>query len=75
VLERNRLLTLKEVADHLACSRRHVFFLIGQGRLRAVKLSPRATRVAASEVERFVADNTRPITPPKAPDAEAGASS
>lgn len=61
MLESNRLLDLKEVAALFGCSRRHVFKLIQRGRLRAVKLSSRATRVAASEVERFVAENSRPL--------------
>lgn len=50
-----QLYKMDEVAKILGCSRRHVFTLVSQGRLRAVKLSRRATRIPASEVERLVA--------------------
>jgi len=55
-----QLYRIDEAAKILGCSRRHVFTLVAQGRLRAVKLSSRATRIPASEIERLVNGETRP---------------
>jgi excisionase family DNA binding protein len=55
-----QLYRIDEVAKLLGCSRRHVFTLVAQGRLRAVKLSRRATRIPASEVERLVNGEAKP---------------
>ncbi len=49
-----QLYRINDVAKILGCSRRHVFTLVSQGRLRAVKLSRRATRIPVTEVERLV---------------------
>jgi excisionase family DNA binding protein len=57
-----KLYRINEVAKALGCSRRHVFTLVAQGRLRAVKLSRRATRIPASEVERLVNGETPSAT-------------
>ena len=54
-----RLLRISEVAGLLATSTRQVFKWIEAGRLTAVKLSSRCTRVAEAEVERFVAEATK----------------
>jgi excisionase family DNA binding protein len=61
VFDNLQLLHVTQVATLLRCSRRHVYTLIAAGRIRAVKVSARTTRVAASEVERFVSENTRTI--------------
>ncbi len=49
-----QLLRIKAVAERLACSVRTVWALIAAGQLRAVRLSPRATRVEEAELARFI---------------------
>ena len=49
----SRLLTIKEAADFLRISRRSLFYLISNGRLQAVKLSPRTTRISLKELQRL----------------------
>ena len=48
------LLTVAEAAALLTVSRRTVFAWIAGGRLRAVRLGARTTRVPASEVARLI---------------------
>jgi excisionase family DNA binding protein len=60
MLDHVRLLRVEDAALLLDCSKRHVFTLIATGRLRAIKLSTRATRIAAVELERFIGENARP---------------
>ena len=47
------LLTIKEAADFLRISRRSLFYLISKGRLQAVRLSPRMTRISLHELQRL----------------------
>lgn len=47
------LLTIKEAADFLHISRRSLFYLISNGRLQTVKLSPRTTRISLKELQRL----------------------
>lgn len=47
------LLTIKEAADFLRISRRSLFYLISNGRLQTVKLSPRTTRISLKELQRL----------------------
>ena len=49
----SRLLTIKEAADFLRISRRSLFYLISKGRLQAVRLSPRMTRISLHELQRL----------------------
>ena len=49
----SRLLTIKEAADFLRISRRSLFYLISNGRLQTVKLSPRTTRISLKELQRL----------------------
>lgn len=53
--ERSRgyLLTLKEVAERLACSRRYVDELVKERRLRAVRISPKVIRVSEFDLLAF----------------------
>ena len=62
----SHLLTIKEAADFLRISRRSMFYLISGGRLQAVKLSPRMTRISLDELQRltevtFVAPASSPL--------------
>ena len=49
----SHLLTIKEAADFLRISRRSLFYLISKGRLQAVRLSPRMTRISLHELQRL----------------------
>ena len=49
----SHLLTIKEAADFLRISRRSLFYLISNGRLQTVKLSPRTTRISLKELQRL----------------------
>ena len=49
----SHLLTIKEAADFLRISRRSLFYLISSGRLQAVRLSPRMTRISLNELQRL----------------------
>ena len=49
----SRLLTIKEATDFLRISRRSLFYLISNGRLQTVKLSPRTTRISLKELQRL----------------------
>ena len=50
-----RTLTVDEVADRLAVSRRTVLDWIGIGRLSALRLSPRTIRVRVEDLTEFIA--------------------
>lgn len=59
------LLTIPEAAEALGVSRATLYRLLASGRLRATRIGRRCTRVAISELERFVAECT-----PRALDAK-----
>jgi excisionase family DNA binding protein len=51
---RSPLLTVPEVAAHLGVSRQHVYRLISEGRLPAVRLSERRLRVPRPALEAWL---------------------
>lgn len=56
------LLTIKEAADFLRISRRSVFYLISNGRIQTVKLSPRMTRIPLDEIIRLTENPTNAVS-------------
>lgn len=48
------LLTVAQVAERLSLSQRAVWAMIADGRLPAIRLGHRATRVDAAEVEKLI---------------------
>lgn len=52
--DRRRLLRVAAVAERLDVTVRYVWTLIAAGKLKSVKLGPRCTRIADTEVARFV---------------------
>lgn len=50
----NRLLRVSECADRLGLSVRSLWNLIADGKLPAVRISRRATRVLESDLEKFI---------------------
>lgn len=57
-----RLLRVSTVATRLDCSVRTVWHLIALGKLTAVRIGRRSTRIEEAEVERFVTDARRQAT-------------
>ena len=49
-------LTVHQVADQLNVSARTIWAWIASGRLRAIKLGPRTTRIPSAALEAFLAD-------------------
>jgi excisionase family DNA binding protein len=56
----DRLATVDECAERLACSRVTVFRMIRRKQIRAVLLGPRSRRIPYSEIERIVAGKEAP---------------
>lgn len=58
-----RLLSVAKAAEHLDCSRAHVYGLISVGKLRAVETKAKGsrskTRVYEDDLAAFIAANTR----------------
>jgi len=48
------LLTVQQAATRLALSRRSVWALLAAGRLTAIRLSRRCTRIEAAELDAFI---------------------
>ncbi len=63
----NRLITAVETAERLNVSVRTVHSWIASGRLPAVRLSPRCTRVPADAVDSFVRTSMSPARPDLSP--------
>jgi excisionase family DNA binding protein len=54
-----RLLTVGDVAGRLALGTRSIWRLISAGRLKALRIGKRATRVEVTEVERFITEEAQ----------------
>ena len=50
----DKYLTLQVVADLLSCTERHIFDLIAEGYLIAIKVGSRAVRVSEKSLEEFI---------------------
>lgn len=48
------VMTLKQAAQRLACSRRFLEMRVNEGRLRVVRFSPRCIRVRPSDLRDFI---------------------
>jgi excisionase family DNA binding protein len=53
-LIKDKYLTLQVVADLLSCTERHIFDLIAEGYLIAIKVGSRAVRVSEKSLEEFI---------------------
>jgi excisionase family DNA binding protein len=53
-LIKDKYLTLQVVADLLSCTERHIFDLIAEGYLIAIKVGSRAVRVSEQSLEEFI---------------------
>ena len=52
-----KFLYVHKVAKRLSCSNRHVYKLIRDGELKAIRLGTRALRITESSLESFVKKN------------------
>jgi excisionase family DNA binding protein len=43
-----------KVAQYLSCTKRHVYELVAQGQLEAIKLGPRALRISEVSLNGFI---------------------
>ena len=43
-----------KVAEYLDCTKRHVYELVAQGQLEAIKLGPRALRISEISLQGFI---------------------
>ena len=53
------LFTADEVAEYLSCSRRSVWRLVNQGRLKATRISENTTRFRQTDLTRFINRSAR----------------
>ncbi len=52
-----KYITIQTVAERLSCTDNHVYELIREGKLLAVKIGERALRVSETSYADFIADN------------------
>lgn len=50
---------IRRVARILDCTRKNVYYLIRSGKLRAMRLGPRKTRVERASLEQYVKEKMR----------------
>jgi len=50
-----RFISVQAVAEILSCTEHHVYFLIREGSLKAIKIGPRAIRVSCNSLQEFIA--------------------
>jgi excisionase family DNA binding protein len=51
---KNKYVTIKVVMETLSCSERHVYDLIVEGSLRAIKIGGRAVRISEESLDDFI---------------------
>jgi excisionase family DNA binding protein len=75
--KKDRYITVKTVTERLSCTDCHVYNMIREGKLQAIKLGQRAIRVSEQSLEEFIASRKidpseyfAPEEPPKSPDLE-----
>ncbi len=49
-----RYLTMERVAEILSCTERHVYNLVVEGRLEAIKIGTRAVRISERSLHEFI---------------------
>ena len=49
--------TVKEVAEMLSCTERHVYSLVWSNKLRAVRIGSQKIRISKESLKRFIAKN------------------
>ncbi|MEW6505509.1 MAG: helix-turn-helix domain-containing protein [Chloroflexota bacterium] len=52
-----QLCEVREVAQRLACTPKHVFELVRSGKIRAIRIGKRRIRVFRESVDRFITDH------------------
>jgi excisionase family DNA binding protein len=65
---RDRYMTIQAVAEMLSCTERHIYDLIREGALQAIKVSGRMVRISEQSLNTFI--ETRRIDPESLYDPE-----
>jgi excisionase family DNA binding protein len=55
---KDRYIPMTAVADVLACTERHVYDLVTEGKLKAIKVGSRAIRISEQSLCDFIKNNT-----------------
>lgn len=53
-MKKDRLIYVRNAAERLCCTEAHVYQMIADGKLSAVRLGPRALRVFEKSVDEFI---------------------
>ena len=53
----DKLIYVRNAAQYLCCTERHIYDMIKYGKLKAVKLGPRGLRVLKCSVEEYIEKN------------------
>jgi excisionase family DNA binding protein len=56
-MQRDHYLKVEDVADRLSCTSAHVYFLIREGLIEAIKIGERAVRVSEVSLHNFIEKN------------------
>lgn len=57
IAEKDRYVTIQWIATRLNCSEQHVYLLLKQGKLTAIRIGDRAMRISEQSYDKFVQDN------------------
>lgn len=55
--KQDRYLTVSRVAEILGCSERHVYDMVKEGKLKALRLGIRAIRISGKSLNKFIDSN------------------
>jgi len=57
IAEKDRYVTIQWVATRLSCSEQHIYTLLKQGCLTAIRIGDRALRISEQSYDKYVQDN------------------
>ncbi len=57
IAEKDRYFTIQWVAKRLNCSEQHVYLLLRQGKIMAIRIGDRAMRISEQSFDRFIEEN------------------
>lgn len=57
-IEAEKLIHVKTAAQMLCCTTRHVYNLVRDGKIEAVRVGPRGMRIKKSSMDQFLQENT-----------------
>jgi excisionase family DNA binding protein len=63
------LYRVNRVAQILACSRKNVYYLIRQGKIKAMRMGPRQTRISRISLEKYIKEGLEKYNKGKIPES------